>query len=81
MLARHKVLCDIIEYPFRKYSLFTSGGGIVFSRDVLADMGKIYVSSNYLKLHDVFIGMLSLRLGVDSHHDDWFKLFKGASHC
>ena len=79
---RHpKYYVNILEYPYRKYPRFTSGGGMVFSRDVVAGMVNIHNNSNYFKLDDVYIGMLALRLGVDAHHDDWFQLFKGANDC
>ena len=79
---RHtKYYVNILEYPYRKYPRFTSGGGMVFSQDVAAGMVNIHNNSNYFKLDDVYIGMLALRLGVDAHHDDWFQLFKGANDC
>ena len=69
------------EYPYNRYPRFCSGGGMVFSRDVVADMVNIHKNSKYFKLDDVYIGMLALRLGVDAHHGDKFRLDSTDCYC
>ena len=78
---RSKYRITVLEYHFRRYPRFTSGGGMVFSQDVAAGMVNVHNSSNYFKLDDVYIGMLALKLGVDAHHDDWFQLWEDADNC
>ena len=62
------------EYPFRNYPRYCSGGGVVFSRDVVADMVVAHNMSDFFKLDDVYMGMLVLKLGVDAHHEKSFWL-------
>ena len=78
---RSKYRVTTLEYPYRQYPRFTSGGGMVLSRDVAAGMVNIHNNSNYFKLDDVYVGMLALRLGVDAHHDDWFQVWQKAENC
>ena len=52
---------------------------MVFSGDVVEALVSAFDSSKVFKLDDVYIGMLTLKIGVDPVHERAFHMYEGAS--
>ena len=69
------------EYPNKTYPRYCSGGGMIFSRDVVGDMIRAHDEHKYFKLEDGYIGMLALKIGVEPAHDPWFNAHTSEKNC
>ena len=78
-MRRGKYAVKESEYVRGVYPRFCSGGGMVFTGDVVKSMVSTFDSTEVFKLDDVYYGMLALEIGVDPLHDDAFHMYDGAS--
>ena len=77
--GRYGVAYD--EYSKVVYPRYCSGGGFILSRDVIELMLPQFNLVNPLKIDDVYVGLLALKVGVDATYLDNFNMFESGSKC
>ena len=76
-----KYQVTVEDYADEFYPNFTSGGGMIFSREVIGEMIEAHNTSHWFKLDDVYIGILAEKIGVIPTHDRGFNLFQQREDC
>ena len=71
--GKYKVTFE--EYSKRYYPEFCSGGGFIFSSDVVKNVIP-YFRKKAFKLDDVYISMLAMNAGIKSRNNENFKFFE-----
>ena len=62
------------EWPYDSYPSYCSGGGFIISKDLVEKIIPHYNWENPLKIGDVYIGELVLRVGVNPIHNKNFQM-------
>ena len=60
------------EYSGKYYPPFVSGGGVLFSYDVVRDIIPFFLPNSF-KLKDVYISLLAVQINTTAEHSPLFK--------